>query len=244
MQASQVPVKMPTPWATGAPGSNIQNPIPIASQIGITAGAASFTDGFPPLCFLPTTGGGVPPWGRDFNGILFMETSWSRWLAAGGPIQWDSTFSAAVSGYPKGAAVQSATTFGKWYICTAENNTSNPDTGGSGWFAWSPWGKATQDVTASGAFTTTAQSVRLNRTTSVAGSSTTLPASPVDGQEQYYSDVAGNFQGFNLTINANTGQTIGTVGGGTGRPLVVLNQNYQVARFEWVAAANTWSFKP
>ena len=41
--------------------SGTKNLIPVPSQIGITPGAASFTDGFPPLTATPIGSGGIPP---------------------------------------------------------------------------------------------------------------------------------------------------------------------------------------
>jgi len=55
---------------------------PQASQIGITNCAASLTDGFPPLTFVPVAQGGCPPFGSDFNGILRQITQWSQWMQA------------------------------------------------------------------------------------------------------------------------------------------------------------------
>src|SRR5579859_2798037 len=99
MQASQIPVKISTLWGASAPAGNITSPIPIPSQIGVTPGRASFTDGFPPVCFIPTTGGGTPPFGADFNGIFNMLSAWDRWTAAGGSfVTWDGTFSTAIGG--------------------------------------------------------------------------------------------------------------------------------------------------
>ena len=131
MQASQLPVKFPIPFANSA-GSGMIRAVPTASQAGITPGAASLTDGFPANCFLPVGSGGTPPFGQDFNGLLNQVTAWQRWQALGGPVAWDSTFSVAVGGYPKGATVASAT-FGGFWLCTVDNNTSNPDIGGAGW---------------------------------------------------------------------------------------------------------------
>jgi hypothetical protein len=91
-------------------------------------------DGFPPNTFSPT---GAPD-GRDFNGILNMMSAWNWWQAAGGPVPWDSSFSTAIGGYPKGAVVASATTFGIFWLNSVENNTSNPDAGGAGWTTWTP----------------------------------------------------------------------------------------------------------
>lgn len=132
MLASGIPAKFNIPWANGAGGSFIR-PIPQASQIGVQDGAASLTDGFPPLNFVPVASGGVPPFGQDFNGILKQITQWAQWYSAGGPIVWDSAFSSAVGGYPAGALVASAVTVGILWISTADNNTSNPDTGGANW---------------------------------------------------------------------------------------------------------------
>lgn len=134
MQYSQIPAKFTIPFANGATGGFIRT-IPAASQIGIAAGAASLTDGFPPITFAAIGSGGVPPSGQDFNGILNQITAWSRWQAAGALPQYDATFANAIGGYPYGALLAS-TTAGTIWINTADNNTSNPDAGGStGWTA-------------------------------------------------------------------------------------------------------------
>lgn len=136
MQSNQIPAKFPIPFANGA-GAGYVRTVPTASQIGITPGAASLTDGFPPVCFQPVGAGGIPPSGQDFNGLLSLVTAWTRWTSAGAPIYYDPTFATAISGYPKGAVVQSTGTVGSFWLCTVENNTTNPDTGGAGWTGFS-----------------------------------------------------------------------------------------------------------
>lgn len=136
MLSSQTPTKFQIPFANGA-GAGFIRPIPQSSQIGITTGAASLVDGFPPVCFQPVGAGGTPPSGQDFNGVLNLLSAWSRWTAAGGPMYYDATFAAAVSGYPKGAVLQSTTTTGNFWISTVDGNTSNPDTGGANWIGYS-----------------------------------------------------------------------------------------------------------
>ena len=131
MQSTNIPSKIPLPFAN-AVGSGYVNTIPTASQIGITNGRASLTDGFPPLTFTPIGSGGVPPFGADMNGILKEITAIQQWQEAGGFFPYDSAFSTTVGGYPKGAVLQSSSFNGFW-ISTAENNTTNPDTGGAGW---------------------------------------------------------------------------------------------------------------
>jgi hypothetical protein len=132
MQSTDIPVKFPIPFANGAGPAFIRD-IPTASQIGIDDGAASLTDGFPPLNFQPIASGGIPPAGEDFNGVLFRVTGWARWIAAGGPVTFDAALSTAIGGYPRGAFLQSAVTPGLFFVSTVENNTTNPDAGGANW---------------------------------------------------------------------------------------------------------------
>lgn len=132
MQASQIPAKFTIPWANSA-GSTYINTIPTASQIGIHNGYASLTDGFVPLNSTPVASGGVPPRIQDWNGILNEVTAWLRWAQSGAPVAYDGTFQAAIGGYPDGAMVQSVATPGTFWLSTADNNTTDPDTGGAGW---------------------------------------------------------------------------------------------------------------
>lgn len=128
MQASNAPSKSAVPFAD----SGTKNTIPVASQIGVTPGLASFTDGFPPLTMTPLAAGGVPPYGADFNGILNFLSAAVRWGQAGGRYPYDAAFSAAVGGYPKGAVLAAATGNGSW-LNLVDNNTTNPDSGGANW---------------------------------------------------------------------------------------------------------------
>lgn len=137
MLSSAIPTRFNITFASGAGGSYIRA-VPQASQIGVTAGAASLTDGFPPLNFTPVASGGVPPFGQDINGILNQITAWNQWQAAGGPIFFNSTFSTSIGGYPKGALVTS-TAFGTLWLNTAEGNTTDPDGGSpANWQALTP----------------------------------------------------------------------------------------------------------
>ena len=134
MQASNIPTKFPIIFASSAAGGTIRT-VPNTTS---TPGAASFTNGFPELNFEPEGSGGIPPFGQDFNGLLKVYSAWLQWQQAGGPIPYDATFQSAVGGYPKGALVQSAVTFGVFWLCLVDNNATNPDTGGSGWENISP----------------------------------------------------------------------------------------------------------
>lgn len=133
MHSSNTPAKIQLPFAS----SGTKNTIPVPSQQGITPGAASFTDGFPPLTFTPLSAGGVPPAGADFNGIFNALSAIQQWQSAGGFFKYDATFSTAIGGYPQGAVLLNSSGTGLW-ICTTENNTTNPDAAGAGWLAFSP----------------------------------------------------------------------------------------------------------
>ncbi|WP_369788287.1 hypothetical protein [Rouxiella sp. WC2420] len=133
MQSNSLPTKISVPFAN----SGTKNTIPVASQIGITGGAASFTDGFPPLTMTPITAGGIPPAGADFNGILNAITVAVRWSAAGSGYPFDSDFSTAVTGYPKGALIPSSDFSGYW-INTQDGNTTSPENATSAITGWVP----------------------------------------------------------------------------------------------------------
>jgi hypothetical protein len=130
MQTSNKPGKLTLPFAN----SGSKNSIPVPSQIGITPGAASYTDGFPPLTMTPLEAGGVPPSGFDFNGVFFAITAALRWEAAGAGYAYDSAFAtdSNIGGYPLNALVARSDGKGYW-INLAENNTTNPESSGSNW---------------------------------------------------------------------------------------------------------------
>jgi len=132
MLSSSIPSVFNIPWANSAVAP-YTHAVPEASQIAITPGAASLTDGFVPINFLSPLAGGVPPFGNDMNGILNQITAWLRWNQAGGVPGYNGAFQTAISGYPLGAVVQSASVPGKFWYSSTENNVTNPDTGGAGW---------------------------------------------------------------------------------------------------------------
>src|SRR5690348_10402172 len=120
MNLTDAPGYTPIPFAS----SGTKNAIPATA----TGGAASFTSGFPPPTFQPTSSGGIPPAGADFNGILYTLSSSMRWTQAGGTYGWDSTFASAITGYPKGALLKRSDGNGYW-MNLVDGNTTNPDTG-------------------------------------------------------------------------------------------------------------------
>jgi hypothetical protein len=134
MSGQPQPPRIEQPFAAEAGADYITNPFPVASQIAITPGAASLTDGFPPICFI-VGDGGIPPTGDDFNGILFLLSSWVAYLAAGQLPLYDATLQTAMGGYAIGARLQQAGNPLAAWVNAVAGNTTDPDTGGAGWIS-------------------------------------------------------------------------------------------------------------
>lgn len=136
MQLVNAPGKLTLPFAA----SGARNSIPVASQILTTPGAASLTDGFPPLTRTPIVAGGVPPSGLDMNGILYELSALLNWLNAGGGFIYDATFATDgnVNGYPKGARVLRSDGLGYW-LNTVDGNEIDPESTTAGEAALAGW---------------------------------------------------------------------------------------------------------
>lgn len=219
----------------------IQLPIPVASQIGITDGAASFTDAFPPLTFVNPTTGGTPPRGVDFNGITYMLSQYAVGLQQGLLCGYNAAVSTEIGGYPLGALLASAdgTTF--WFNTTA-GNTSDPDTGGAGWLSFQPPSSAyisaapaagaNNDYDAGGALNASVSTLDLNPP---ADCSLTGIAAGDNNQEILITNVSA----FRVTLDAlNAGSAAANrlrlAAGGT-----ILTQ-YNATRIRYLTAVNLW----
>jgi len=130
MQVSNLPARMPVVWASSA-GADYIRSVPVPSQIGITDGRASYTDGFVPDNFVNAAAGGIPPDGRDFNGVLQDVTEWLQWGQAGGPSLYNASFSTSIGGYPNGALIYNSVN-SLFYVSSIDNNPNAP-TSGIGW---------------------------------------------------------------------------------------------------------------
>lgn len=146
------PTKTTVPFAA----SGQKNAILIPSQSG---GTASFTDGFPPLTMTPKSGGGIPPSGKDMNGILFTLSQAIQYEQAGGHFPYDSSFASTVGGYPVGAIVQCTNNSGFWINGTA-NNTTDPEAFGAGWLPLKQIGATTINVAATDVTLTALQAAK------------------------------------------------------------------------------------
>lgn len=122
MKQSSAPSVITTPFSD----SGSKNTIPQTSTTGATDGLATWSTGFPDSTMIPISAGGIPPHGKDFNGILNAISSAVRWLQSGGLYQFNQNTAAAIGGYSKGALVlgQDGLTI---YKSLSDSNTNNPD---------------------------------------------------------------------------------------------------------------------
>jgi hypothetical protein len=238
MQVSDLPTRTPTVFASGAGSDYIRN-IPIPSQIGIHDGEASYTDGFPPLCFVEEGAGGYPPDGRDVNGILNNLSGWARWQQAGGPVTWNSSFASSIGGYPSGAIVESSTTPGVLYVNTVDNNTANPVSGGSNWVTLASVILTNAALTG----TPTAPSAALNSSNTQVANTFYADRSASNAQAAAQAYAAANFvdnQGGTVftpgarqfTIGDGFGGAVATLNGAAGTNRIIHFQTAGLARFD------------
>lgn len=123
------------PFGKNAGPTYIQLPVPVASQIGITPGIASFDDGFVPLNMTDPSVGGIPPKGSQMNGVLYMITQYCALLQAGEICSYSAGSSVAFGGYSVGAKLASISTPGIIWTNLVNGNTNDPDVDSTGWYS-------------------------------------------------------------------------------------------------------------
>lgn len=120
------PGKIITPWAE----SGLKNAIPAAANPA--TGRAGFDQGFSAINMTAKEAGGIPPFGQDFNGIFYEVTNILRYMQAGGQPTFSATLASGIGGYPVGAMILGDDGVAI-YTNRVDGNSSNPNSGGSGW---------------------------------------------------------------------------------------------------------------
>ena len=130
MKITDKPSQIAVPFANDGD----KNSIPVnATQATKESGLASFDLGFPPLTMTSIAAGGIPPSGKDFNGIFNIITQGLRYAMAGGLYPWNSEFCTAINGYPSGAMLLSNDGTKIWWN-TTDGNLTDPDSdAAAGW---------------------------------------------------------------------------------------------------------------
>lgn len=119
------PTFIPEPFANQQIATYITFPIPDAPPAS-PANSACWKLGFQSITMQPEIGGGLPPFGQDFNGILYTVTTHTYALQAGQFYIWDPSFVTSISGYSKGATLAMEDGAG-WWMSIANANTTDPD---------------------------------------------------------------------------------------------------------------------
>lgn len=115
-----------------------KNTIPTDStSITDNSGIATFDKGFPPITMQPLSAGGIPPSGKDMNGVIYSVTLQQQWQNAGMTYSFDANFATSVSGYPRGAVVPSTALTGQW-LNLNEANSNTPESPIGAATGWAP----------------------------------------------------------------------------------------------------------
>jgi hypothetical protein len=140
MPGAATPQVLLEPVASQAASGDITNPMPDAPPSSPT-NSASVQQGFPDITMQPELSGGLPPFGQDMNGMLFLISSHTMYVQCGQTYQYNSTLATKIGGYLAGSILGMADGTGIWLNIT-NANTSNPDTGGAGWVPMAAYGFA------------------------------------------------------------------------------------------------------
>jgi len=202
------PLTRPTNYALPFANGGAKNIIPIAAT---GTGKASFTEGFPPVTMMPLSSGGIPPEGKDFNGILFDITAHTIWVNSGGQYQFDAALATAIGGYPAGMVLQNNAGTASYVSAVNSNSVDFNATPSSIGVQWLPYaGKAFSALTKAvtgGAVTLTAteSSSRFITLTGVLASNLTLNFPAELGWWQIINNTTG---AFTVTVKPTAGTGI------------------------------------
>ncbi|UVE62939.1 tail fiber protein [Escherichia coli] len=134
MNSSDIPSRIIKPFGL----NGLKNAIPVDSSTSTdNNGVATFDKGFPPITMQPLSAGGIPPSGKDMNGVIYSVTLQQQWQNAGAGYTFSQDFSDAVGGYPKGSVVANSTLNGQW-ISLNEANATPPESATGATTGWVP----------------------------------------------------------------------------------------------------------
>lgn len=159
MNSSDIPLKISKAFGTNGEKNNIPNE---STSDTDNNGIATYDKGFPPVTMTPLSAGGIPPSGKDMNGILYSATSNILWMNAGMGYQYDPSFSTLISGYAVGAKLLSSDGMNEW-INTSPANTNPPEGTNaisSGWVPGFSYGQSSLAVSTSNVTLTDIQAAK------------------------------------------------------------------------------------
>lgn len=129
----QNPKLIPVPFAN----SGIKDDIPKVKSTLMSDEKASWETGFPRATMLPVYAGGLPPDGKDFNGVLNQISENLVFQSKGGRYKFDPDFALSIGGYPKGATLQTNDESAEYQSLIDNNlvnfNTATPEEIAQAW---------------------------------------------------------------------------------------------------------------
>ncbi|EBX0233339.1 tail fiber protein, partial [Salmonella enterica subsp. enterica serovar Muenster] len=130
MKLNDKPRQLAVPFAS----TGDKNIIPDkATQQTKESGNAAYDSGFPPVTMTPISAGGIPPHGKDFNGLMHDITAAIRYVQAGGLYTYNADFAGAIGGYAKDAILAGVSTTAVWLNIIDDNLTDPEGTDSAGW---------------------------------------------------------------------------------------------------------------
>ncbi|EAV3692813.1 tail fiber protein [Salmonella enterica] len=130
MKLNDTPRQLAVPFASDGARNTVPDK---ATQQTKESGNAAYDSGFPPVTMTPIAAGGIPPHGRDFNGLMHDITAAIRYAQAGGLYTYNAAFARAIGGYAKDAILAGTETPSIW-MNTIDDNLTGPEDGDSaGW---------------------------------------------------------------------------------------------------------------
>ncbi|ECG8627939.1 tail fiber protein [Salmonella enterica subsp. diarizonae] len=130
MKLNDKPRQLAVPFASAGGKNNIPDK---ATQQTKESGNAAYDSGFPPVTMTPISAGGIPPHGKDFNGLMHDITAAIRYVQAGGLYTYNAGFAGAIGGYAKDAILAGVSTTAVW-LNTIDDNLTDPEGADSaGW---------------------------------------------------------------------------------------------------------------
>ncbi|EFG9844016.1 phage tail protein [Shigella boydii] len=130
MKASDKPRQLAVPFASTGDKNRIPDK---ATQQTRESGNAAYDSGFPPTTMTAVSAGGIPPHGKDFNGLMYDITAAIRFAQAGGLYTYNAGFAGAIGGYAKGAILAGVATTAVWLNTTDDNLTDPEGSDSAGW---------------------------------------------------------------------------------------------------------------
>lgn len=126
-----MPLPIPKFIKTAFANIGLRNNIPEITNN--TTGAAGYDRGFGEINMIPEGAGGIPPDGKDFNGVFYDLSAAIQYIQAGRAFPFNQDFATAIGGYEIGAIVSDASNKLLLWINGTASNTSFP----TGWTQFS-----------------------------------------------------------------------------------------------------------